>query len=57
MNPNNNDIDKANTSSVNADYLLYFAYGYNMDNERLFSRIGSADKFDNGTISGKKLLF
>jgi gamma-glutamylcyclotransferase len=57
MNPNNNDIDKVNTSSVNADYLLYFAYGSNMDNERLFSRIGSADKFDNGTISGKKLLF
>ena len=44
-------------SSINSDYILYFAYGSNMDNERLFSRIGSADKFDNGMISGKKLFF
>ena len=57
MNPDNNNIDKVDTSSVNGNYLLYFAYGSNMDNERLFSRIGSAHKFDNGTISGKKLLF
>jgi gamma-glutamylcyclotransferase len=57
MNPANNNIDKVDNSSVNGNYLLYFAYGSNMDNDRLFSRIGSADKFDNGTILGKKLLF
>ena len=57
MNYNNNKIKKVDYSSNNDHYLLYFAYGSNMDNERLFSRIGSSDKWDNGTVSGKKLSF
>ena len=57
MNTNNKNIDEAENSSVNGDYLLYFAYGSNMDDERLFSRIGSADKFDKGYDIWKKLLF
>ncbi len=39
------------------DLLLYFAYGSNMYRKRLFCRIGSADKWDNGTVSKKQLSF
>ncbi len=39
------------------DLLLYFAYGSNMYRKRLSDRIGSADKWDNGTVSKKQLSF
>jgi gamma-glutamylcyclotransferase len=58
MNSNNkNSLEKVDKDSIIRDYHLYFAYGSNMDNQRLFSRIGSADKFDNGIVYGKKLWF
>jgi gamma-glutamylcyclotransferase len=57
MSSNINIIIEKNNGSFNRNYLLYFAYGSNMDNERLFSRIGSADKLDNGMVFGKRLCF
>jgi len=46
-----------NNDSISTNYLLYFAYGSNMNVKRLLSRTGSAVKWDNGMISGKKLFF
>ena len=39
------------------DFLLYFAYGSNMDRKRLSDRIGSAYKWDVGMVLGKRLSF
>ncbi len=39
------------------DFLLYFAYGSNMDKKRLYDRIGSAFKWDVGMVSGRRLSF
>jgi hypothetical protein len=54
---NINISKEENNDPINTNYLLYFAYGSNMNNKRLFSRTGSADKWDNGMVSGKKLCF
>jgi len=48
---------RRNKDSITEDFLLYFAYGSNMDKKRLFSRIGSTVKWDNGMVSSKKLSF
>ena len=48
---------RRNKDSIAGDFLLYFAYGSNMDKKRLFSRIGSVVKWDNGMVSSKKLYF